>query len=87
LIVMLILRYLQLKATFGWSLSNLVALLRMNLFAYRDLWQWLNDPFEGPPLLNIQLQAKLQFQQLGQHMIKKTGNLFYEMNKISPNKQ
>ena len=61
LIVMLILRYLQLKATFGWSLSNLVALLRMNLFAYRDLWQWLNDPFEGPPLLNIQSQAKLQF--------------------------
>jgi len=28
----LILRYLQLKSTFGWSLSNLVALLRMNLF-------------------------------------------------------
>jgi hypothetical protein len=61
LIVMLILRYLQLKATFGWSLSNLVAILRMNLFAYRDLWQWLNDPFEGPPLLNMQPQAKLQF--------------------------
>ena len=35
---LLILKYLQLNATFGWSLSNLVALLRMNLFAYRDLW-------------------------------------------------
>jgi len=34
---LLILKYLQLNATFGWSLSNLVALLRMNLFAYRDL--------------------------------------------------
>ena len=49
LIALLILKYLQLKATFGWSLSNLVALLRMNLFAYRDLWTWLNDPFTAPP--------------------------------------
>jgi hypothetical protein len=48
-IALLILKYLQLKATFGWSLSNLVALLRMNLFVYRDLWTWLNDPFTGPP--------------------------------------
>lgn len=50
LIALLILKYLQLKATFGWSLSNLVALLRMNLFVYRDLWPWLNEPFTGPPL-------------------------------------
>lgn len=50
LIALLILKYLQLKASFGWSLSNLVALLRMNLFAYRDLWSWLNDPFTPPPL-------------------------------------
>ena len=49
LIALLLLKYLQLKATFGWSLSNLVALLRMNLFAYRDLWTWLNDPFIAPP--------------------------------------
>ena len=37
LIAILILRYLKLKAKFSWSLSNLVALLRMNLFTYRDL--------------------------------------------------
>jgi len=49
LIALLVLKYLQLKATFGWSLSNLVALLRMNLFAYRDLWTWLNEPFTAPP--------------------------------------
>ena len=49
LIALLILKYLQFTATFGWSLSNLVALLRMNLFAYRDVWTWLNDPFTGPP--------------------------------------
>jgi len=61
LIVMLILRYLQLKAKFGWSLSNLVAILRMNLFVHRDLWTWLDDPYEGPPLSTMQPQAKLQF--------------------------
>lgn len=49
LIAILILRYLQLKSKFGWSLSNLVALLRMNLFTYRDLWIWLNAPFGTPP--------------------------------------
>jgi len=50
LITMLILRYLQLKARFAWSLSNLVALLRMNLFTHRDLWVWLHQPFETPPV-------------------------------------
>ena len=50
LITMLILRYLQIKAIFNWSLSNLVAILRMNLFTYRDLWTWLNEPFETPPV-------------------------------------
>jgi len=51
LIAMLLVKYLQLKSTFGWSLSNLVALLRQQLFVYRDLFGWLNDPFEAPPPL------------------------------------
>jgi hypothetical protein len=50
LIAMLILRFLQLGSQFKWSLSNLVALLRMNLFTHRDLWAWLNEPFETPPV-------------------------------------
>lgn len=49
LIALLLLKYLQMKARFGWSLSNLVALLRMNLFVYRDLWTWLDQPFTAPP--------------------------------------
>ena len=49
LITMLLLKYLQLKAKLGWALSNLVALLRWNLFTYRDLWTWINDPYETPP--------------------------------------
>ena len=51
LIAMLLVKYLQLKSTFAWSLSNLVALLRQQLFVYRDLMSWLNDPFQAPPAL------------------------------------
>jgi hypothetical protein len=51
LIAMLVLKYLQLRSTFSWSLSNLVALLRMNLFVHRDLIPWINDPFGDPPEL------------------------------------
>jgi hypothetical protein len=45
MIAMLLLKYLQMKARFGWSFSNLVYFLRMNLFVYRDLWEWLHEPF------------------------------------------
>lgn len=61
LIAMLILRYLQLKARFTWSLSNLVALLRMNLFTHRDLWSWLHQPFETPPVAPVPQQETLTF--------------------------
>lgn len=50
LIAILLLRYLQLLSQYRWSLSNLVALLRMNLFTHRDLWSWLNKPFDTPPV-------------------------------------
>jgi Transposase DDE domain/Domain of unknown function (DUF4372) len=48
LIAMLLLKFLQLKSSWKWSLSNLVALLRFNLLTYRDLWAWLDDPFGVP---------------------------------------
>ena len=48
---MLILKYLKLRSRFGWSLSNLVELLRQQLFVYRDLYQWIDDPFQAPPAL------------------------------------
>lgn len=51
LIAMLLLKYLQLRSSFGWSLSNLCALLRQQLFVYRDLFPWLDDPFHPPPAL------------------------------------
>jgi hypothetical protein len=59
LIAMLLLRYLQLVARFAWSLSNLVALLRMNLFTHRDLWAWLNCPYETPPTFYEPQQLEL----------------------------
>ena len=59
LIAMLLLKYLQLMSTLGWSLSNLVALLRQQLFVYRDLWTWLNDPFQAPPALVAAEQLSL----------------------------
>ena len=48
LIAMLLLKLMQLRSSFGWSLSNLAAMLRMNLLTYRDLWKWLDDPYGYP---------------------------------------
>ena len=59
LIAILLLKYLQLRARFAWSLANLVALLRMNLFTHRDLWTWLDQPFEGPPTVLTASQGVL----------------------------
>lgn len=61
LISMLLLRYLQLSSRFGWSLANLVALLRMNLFTHRDLMTWLDKPFATPPDPQGNPQADLAF--------------------------
>ena len=61
LIAVLLLKYLQLKSKYAWSLSNLVALLRMNLFVYRDLWRWLDKPFTEPPPLPQPLQTAFAF--------------------------
>ena len=59
--MLLLLRYLQLSSRFGWSLSNLVALLRMNLFTHRDLIAWLDEPFGTPPDPQDNPQASLAF--------------------------
>jgi len=57
LIAVLLLKFLQFRSKCDLALCRLVALLRLNLFSYRNLWDWLNDPFETPPLLpNPQLE-------------------------------
>jgi transposase len=49
LIAILLIKFLKFMAAINWSLSNLVALLRWNLMTYRDLWLWLDEPFDTPP--------------------------------------
>jgi hypothetical protein len=61
LITMLMLRFMQLKSQWGWSLSNSVALLRMNLFTHRDLWAWLNNPLGVPPDPGVPQQVGMRF--------------------------
>jgi hypothetical protein len=64
---MLLLKYLLLKSTWAWSLSNLAALLRFNLLSYRDLWAWLDAPFEIPTVVAEGEQLTLLEQNVGQH--------------------
>lgn len=59
LIAVLLVRYLQFLSSFRWAVSNLVALLRLNLFTYRNLWEWINRPFDTPPEPAMQLQLNL----------------------------
>jgi len=49
LIALLLLKWLHHLSQAGWSLSNLATMLRLNLFTYRDLMEWLHKPFGTPP--------------------------------------
>jgi len=49
LITILLLKFLQSLAKYGWRLSNLVAFIRLNLFVKIDLRKWLDKPFDHPP--------------------------------------
>jgi hypothetical protein len=70
LIAMLLIKYLQFKSKFGWALSNLVAFLRWNLFTYRDLYEWIDNPFETLPIKPQPVQYVLSLPGLGQHQSK-----------------
>jgi hypothetical protein len=71
LIAMLLIKYLQFKSKFGWSLSNLVAFLHWNLFTYRD-WEWIDHPFDVLPLQPKPVQHVLSLRGLGQHLLRGT---------------
>ncbi len=59
LITILILKYIKLKSSFNWSMSNLATLIRMNLFTHKDLWKWINAPFLTPQeeLVSVEQQV------------------------------
>jgi len=72
LIAILLIKYLQFKSKLGWSLSNLVAFLRWNLFTYRDLWDWIDKPFDVLPIAPHSVQLPLPLVSIGQHKLKVT---------------
>jgi hypothetical protein len=59
LIALLLLKWLHHVSQAKWSLSNLASMLRMNLFTYRDLSAWLDNPFGTPPMLPASEQLSL----------------------------
>ena len=67
LIAMLLIKYLQFISKIKWSLSNLVALLRWNLFTYRHLREWISDPYGTPPIEPNWEQLIFNYKFLGQH--------------------
>jgi hypothetical protein len=68
LIAILMLKIMALRSKLGWSLSTLVALLRWNLFAYRDLWEWVDNPYGPPPFEDLFEQPSLFDNAFGQHL-------------------
>jgi hypothetical protein len=59
LIAMLLLKWLHHLSKAKWSFSNLASMLRLNLFTYRDLRRWLENPFGTPPLVPLAEQLTL----------------------------
>ena len=59
LIAILLLKWLHHLSKAKWSLSNLASMLRLNLFTYRDLRKWLENPFGTPPIVPLTDQMEL----------------------------
>src|ERR1019366_2856251 len=59
LIAMLLLKWLHHLSQANWSLSNLASMLRLNLFTYRELTQWIDNPMGTPPLIPAAEQLTL----------------------------
>jgi len=66
LIALLLLKWLHHLSKAAWSLSNLASMLRLNLFTYRDLRNWLDDPFQTPPIEPLPQQLDLFLPAIGQ---------------------
>ena len=59
LIAIMLLKWLHHLSKAKWSLSNLASMLRLNLFTYRDLRLWIDNPFGTPPLVPVAEQMAL----------------------------
>jgi hypothetical protein len=75
LIALLLLKWLHHLSKANWSLSNLASMLRLNLFTYRSLAQWIDNPIGTPPLMPLAKQLTLPLAWLGQAATIQTGDL------------
>jgi hypothetical protein len=66
LIALLILKWLHHLSKAGWSLSTMAAMLRLNLFTYRPLTDWLDKPYGTPPVVPGPQQLLLPMSGFGQ---------------------
>jgi len=61
LISLLMIKRLHHLSKAGWSFAYMSTMLRLNLFTYRVLLDWLNEPFETPPIVPNVEQLSLAF--------------------------
>lgn len=59
LIALLLLKWLHHLSKAAWSLSNLASMLRLNLFTYRGLADWIDNPFGTPPIVPTQIDLPI----------------------------
>ena len=58
LVSLLVIKWLHHLSKAGWSFSNMATMLRLNLFTYRALRAWLDEPYETPPIVPEAEQLK-----------------------------
>lgn len=61
LIAYLALCYLKFKSKFAWSVYTLSSIIPANLFARRNLWDWLNNPYGQPKSNSDKIQLSFSF--------------------------
>ena len=66
LLALVLLKWLHYLSQGSWSFSNLASLLRLNLFTYRDLMEWIKNPLRTPPLIPSPVQQDLPLTGVGQ---------------------
>ena len=58
LVSLLVIKWLHHQSKAGWSFSNMATMLWLNIFTYRALRAWLDEPYETPPIVPEAEQLK-----------------------------
>lgn len=83
LLALVLLKWIHYLSRGNWSFSNLASLLRLNLFTYRNLMEWITNPLNTPPLVPVPAQQALPMAGLGQPVL--TGGHNLESNSTETN--